>query len=275
MADLKKLFLDYEGLALYDELIKTYIDAQKGDTDKSTAEVLEELNKYVEANDARNEENEQAIADNKEAIEAAQDAIDLLNGDKDTEGSVAHMVDTVVGEATEKAVDDAIKALIDNAPESLDTLKEIADWIAEDETGTAALIDRVSKNEDDIAANAEKEEADIAALTEKEEKDIADLKDYVDAQDAYYFDHIGSIELMKVNALFAVEQKAGESVADAIAANTAVKLGADQVVAEDIVITGDKYIDANGAAFEGQVTVPAGANVVIENATFAKPVIVA
>lgn len=250
MADLKKLFLDYEGLKLYDSLIKEYVNAQKGDTDKSTAEVLQELNDYVEANNAR--------------VQEAEDAIAVLNGDKDTEGSVANIVDTVVGAATAEAVENAIKDLVDNAPEALDTLKEIADWIAEDETGTAALIDRVS----DIEEAAE-------ALAAKEEQDIADLKDYVDAQDAYYFDHIGSIETMKVNALFAVEQKAGESAAAAIAANSSVKLGADQVIADDIVISGDKYIDANGAVFEGQVTVPAGANVVIENATFAKPVIVA
>lgn len=245
-----KAFLDYEGLALYDELIKAYIDAQKGDTDKSTAEVLKELNDYVAANDARNEANEEAIAANK-------DAIDLLNSGKDVEGSVLNTVNTVVGEATEKAVDDAIKALVDNAPEALDTLKEIADWIANDETGTAALIKKV---DDQI---------------EKEAQDIADLKEYVDAQDEYYWNHIGSIALAKVTGLFAVAQKEDESVADAIAANSSVKLIADQTVTEDIVITGDKYIDANGATFEGQVTVPAGANVVIENATFAKPVIVA
>lgn len=250
MADLKKLFLDYEGLTLYDELIKSYVKTLNDNGGEATKEVLDKLISYQEENDAR--------------VQEAEDAIALLNGDKDTEGSVAHMVDTVVGEATEKAVDDAIKALVDNAPEALDTLKEIADWIAEDETGTAALIERVSDIED--AAEA---------LAAKEEQDIADLKDYVDAQDDYYWNHIGSIDNMKVAALFAVEQKAGETAAAAIAANSAVKLGADQVIAEDIVITGDKYIDANGATFEGQVTVPAGANVVIENATFAKPVIVA
>lgn len=292
MNELNKVYLDYEGLALYDELIKSYIDSQKGDTDKSTAEVLKELTDYIAANDTRVDAAEQAIsanetaiadnataiAGNKTAIEAAQDAIDVLNGDAETEGSVANIVDTVVGTATEKAVDDAIKALIDNAPESLDTLKEIADWISADETGTAALVQRVSDIEDAAEALATKEAEDIAALTEKEEADIADLKAYVDTQDTYYWNHIGRIDDLKVEALFATEQKADETAADAIAnveAGKAVKLSAGQTITEDIAIDKDCYINANGAVFEGQVTVPAGANVIIENATFNKPVIVA
>ena len=37
----------------------------------------------------------------------------------------------------------AISSVTDNAPEAFDTLKEIADWIHEDEQGTSALINRV------------------------------------------------------------------------------------------------------------------------------------
>lgn len=41
----------------------------------------------------------------------------------------------------------AISSVVDSAPEAFDTLKEIADWIAEDETGTAALVERVGNIE--------------------------------------------------------------------------------------------------------------------------------
>lgn len=46
-----------------------------------------------------------------------------------------------------QAVEDSIDALTENAPAALDTLKEIADWISADETGTQALVDRVAANE--------------------------------------------------------------------------------------------------------------------------------
>jgi hypothetical protein len=47
----------------------------------------------------------------------------------------------------ETYTDTAITNLINGAPGTLDTLKEIADWIAADETGTTALTNRVSSLE--------------------------------------------------------------------------------------------------------------------------------
>lgn len=258
MADLNKNYLDQQGLALYDKLIKEYIDKANNNDAENMQKIIDDLAALAETVEA----NSDAIAANKEAIEDNAAAIEILNGDKDVEGSVA------------QKIDDAITSLIDGAPEALDTLKEIADWIADDETGTAALIDRVAQNEEDIAANKEA----IEALQAKQEEESENLKDYIDTQDKYYWDHIGSIEDLRIQALFAQEQAEDESAADAIAAleaGAALKLNADQTIADDIVIDKDCYIDANGATFEGTVTVPAGANVVIENATFANPVIVA
>lgn len=232
MALEKKLFLDFPGLATYDELIKNYIKNKATDV---TENALEELAKLAER------------------VQANEGAIEVLNGDKDVEGSV------------DQKIDSAITALIDGAPEALDTLKEIAQWIAEDEVGVTALVDRVKKNEDDIA--------DLQA---KEDKDIDDLKAYVDTQDQYFWNHIGRIEELSIQSLFAEEQ--GEvPVAEAIAAldaGKALKLEADQLIPGNIEITKDCYIDANGSTFNGTVTVPANANVVIENATFVNPVII-
>ena len=71
-------------------------------------------------------------------ITTLQSAIDILNGTG--EGSVR---DTIA---------DAVATIVANAPEDFDTLKEIADWIANDNTGTLNLIERVDKAEEDIIA---------------------------------------------------------------------------------------------------------------------------
>lgn len=61
-------------------------------------------------------------------IDTLQAAVTLLNGTSTDAGSVAYQIAQV----------------IDGAPESLDTLKEIADWIGSDTTGAAALNSRIS-----------------------------------------------------------------------------------------------------------------------------------
>lgn len=61
-------------------------------------------------------------------IDTLQAAVTLLNGASTEAGSVAYQIAQV----------------IDGAPESLDTLKEIADWIGSDTTGAAALNSRIS-----------------------------------------------------------------------------------------------------------------------------------
>ena len=60
--------------------------------------------------------------------------------EKHTSGSVANQVSA------------AVTALINNAPASFDTLKEIADWIQTHGNEAAALITRLSDAEDDIEA---------------------------------------------------------------------------------------------------------------------------
>lgn len=69
-------------------------------------------------------------------ITTLQSAIDTLNGSG--EGSVRY------------TVANAVATIVAQAPEDFDTLKEIADWIANDETGTLDLIGRVEKAEIDI-----------------------------------------------------------------------------------------------------------------------------
>lgn len=228
MAFDKKLYLDFEGLEQYDALIKEYVRSQTGDSTDKTLTELAKLGEVVDANTA---------------------ALEVLNGEG--EGSV------------KKAVDDAITALVGGAPEALDTLKELADWIAEDETASAALVGRVTANEEAIAA--------LQAADE-------DMKEYVDTHDVEVYDSIQSIASLKIVSLFPAKQAADTDAADAIAAlgeGEALELLPNQEITENVVIEKSCYIDANGSTFAGTVTIPADADVMIENATFANPVVVA
>lgn len=49
-----------------------------------------------------------------------------------------------------KAIDTKVSTVVGGAPEAFDTLKEVADWIANDKTGTTALVNRVTEAEKQI-----------------------------------------------------------------------------------------------------------------------------
>ena len=66
-------------------------------------------------------------------LDTAEGRLDVLEGEG--EGSV------------HKAVTDAISDLVNNAPASLDTLKEIADWISRDGADAANLVTRMENTE--------------------------------------------------------------------------------------------------------------------------------
>lgn len=70
--------------------------------------------------------------DRKAAVAALQSLIDILNSDSNVDGSV------------KKTVADAIAGVVAGAPEDLDTLREIADYIASDKTGAAQMAAAIS-----------------------------------------------------------------------------------------------------------------------------------
>ena len=110
----KKTYLDKEGLALYDELIKLYIQSQVADVN-------------VEAEAERAQAAEQELY--KQLVAIGTDRIKPL---EDKVNSLAEMLELLTADA----------------PEAFDTLKEIADWIKQDETATASLIQTVSAKAD-------------------------------------------------------------------------------------------------------------------------------
>ena len=71
-------------------------------------------------------------------ISSLQESINTLNGTG--EGSVKH------------TVAESVAAIVANAPEDFNTLKEIADWISKDTLGTADLLQRMTSAEEEIAA---------------------------------------------------------------------------------------------------------------------------
>lgn len=73
----------------------------------------------------------------KASIKANTDAITVLNGNG--EGSVS------------KQVADAVTAIVADAPEAYDTLKEISDWISNHADDAAAMNSQIQTNKNDIA----------------------------------------------------------------------------------------------------------------------------
>lgn len=114
----------------------------------------------------------------KAAVAALQSLIDILNSDSNVDGSVR------------KTVAEAIARVVAGAPEDLDTLKEIADYIASDKTGAAQLAAAISqlqtlteKHTSDIAGNASGV-AENKAAAAANASDITKLKKYNDGAEA-------------------------------------------------------------------------------------------
>lgn len=246
MAELKQ-FLDFAGLAEYDKLLKEYIKTSSTDAIDELSSVVSGLTDKDAEHDAALKVLSQQDATHSAALTALQ-AKDTAH--EETLGSLSKAITTLNSDSTvagsvEAKVQKAVNDLIDGAPDSLDTLKEVADWIAKDESGTVDLLGRVAEN-----ANA---------IKELSEKEIASIKD------------------LEIMSLFPVKQKENESAVaaiNALPAGQALKLAAEQEIVEDLVVNKPCYIDANGSTFSGQVSIPAGIEVIIENANFSQPVVI-
>lgn len=216
-----KEYLDYAGLKQYDAAIKKYI----ADHAPEGAEV----EPYDDS-----------------ALVA--DITDLKNMDATLLGDLNALKVLVGNTPVADQITAAITALVNGAPNSLDTLKEIADWISTHGEAASDLVTVV----------AEQGEA-IAALDAK-----------VDA--------IKAISGTYIDALFLtpVELEDGQTVQDAIAAlNEGEKLVLTEDVAEDLTIGKDAVIEAEDVVFSGTVTVDKDAAVTIIGASFTGQVVVA
>ena len=135
-------------------------------------------------------------------IDNLQAAVNTLNGDDKTEGSVDYKV------ALEVA-----KILNDNDASDIDTLEEIAAWIKNDTAGVGAIVKRL----DNVESKNESQDTAIQALQKSvgdnktaAEKALADLEKAI-LGDAETYTDLGKAE----DAIVAAQAQADKGVADA------------------------------------------------------------
>lgn len=111
-------------------------------------------------------------------IPAIQARLDVIEGDAKTEGSI------------KKAAADAVATVVADAPESFDTLKEIAEWIAKDADNEEAfdaanrIVELESKVGEPAVAAAEGVEAkDATGLYKAIEDAVSDANSAIEALD--------------------------------------------------------------------------------------------
>jgi len=159
----------------------------------------------------------------------------------------------LVGEGTvDERVAAAVASIVDSAPETFDTLKEVASWIKEHGEAAAALIQTVAD-----------QGQEIVALDHK----IDEVADSIQAISGTYID-----------ALFleAVTVAEGQTIQDAIdTLGEGQKLVLTEDVAEDLTINHDAVIEADGVTFSGKITVAQGIAATVIGATFTGEVVVA
>lgn len=153
-----------------------------------------------------------SLADNYDAAGSAASAetsakeyADGLNDDMDERVSVLEAIDH------EKLAADAVAAVVAGAESDFDTLKEVADWIASDKEGSAALQTTVSEHTESIStltgeldALETKVDGDIANLTthmSEAATALAEVDGRLDALEAFEETHT-SIEVSDIEGLF-------------------------------------------------------------------------
>ena len=144
MADLKK-FLDQAGVStlwsrVAEEVKKVDDKVVKNAEDIAThagkIQTMEGQIAALEAGTYDDSEVRGLIVANDTAIKANSTAIEVLNGDAETAGSVAHTANTAAAAK--------VAEIVAGANADFDTLKEIADWILNDTTGAADMANDIA-----------------------------------------------------------------------------------------------------------------------------------
>lgn len=221
-----KQYLDYEGLKKYDDLIKQYVADHAGSNTEpyDDSAILESINTLN------------------------GDVNDLKFMDSTIVGNL-NTLKTLVGDtAVADQINAAITSLVNGAPNSLDTLKEIADWINTHGEAASDLVGVVAEQGQQIAA--------------------------IDAK----VEGITAISGTYIEALFLtpVTLQEDQTVQDAITAlGEGEKLVLTAPVTEDLTINKDAVIEAEGVVFSGNITVDKTAAVTVIGAEFTGQVTVA
>lgn len=219
---------------------KTETEAAKV-TVADTAAVLKgdavaEIIKYVDAMDAAGASDADARLEALEATHATKD-----------DGSM---------KTVSEEVNEAVTALVDGAPEALDTLKEIADWIAnQDESGVtdvASLVSRVDtlSGADTVVGSVAKAEKDAKAYTDAEIAKLdstatdADKGVSVSAaiEDGKLTETGIDVAITAATVTYTAHTDAAEGQ-DAVAPNLAVTANAGNVLTSEAIGAVKSYVD--------------------------------
>ena len=157
----------------------------------------------------------------KASIKANTDALAILNGDAGTAGSVI-----AIANAQAKA---EVAAIVGAAPEAMDTLEEVANWIANDQTGAAAMAA-------DIAAN----KTAIEAINNETTGILAVAKKYTD-------DSIAGLPLAtgSVVGLVKVDDKTIQAAEDGTISVKAISTDLLTQGTQELILDGGKASGAN------------------------------
>ena len=236
--------IDIEKLSRYHENLKEVLNTKEAAGEAAKAEAA--AKKYADEEIAKLSFDEAGSA--AEAYDAAKDYADGLATNYDAAGTAAGF-NTAMDERVvkleaidhDKLVADAIAAVVADADSDFDTLKEVADWIANDKDGAAALQIAVSEHGDAIEDLENTKQDNITdletirtgaaagAVAEQNAKTYA--KDYADGLAGNY-DAAGSA---------AGAQAAAEATAKAYADAEIVKVNAN--IEENERVTAESLTD--------------------------------
>lgn len=203
----EKALEDKIGTASTEEDVATGLIA---DIEKNAADIKA----IQEALGGTGEEGEDASLTEKVAANTL--AIEKLNGEATEEGSV------------KKTVADAIAAVVADAPEDLDTLKEIADYIASDKTGATEINNKIADLEATVGKAAvpgdgEDEGTPATGLV----KDVADNTAAIAAETtrAKAAEEANATAIATLNGADTVEGSVKKAIKDALAGDNGLVWG--------------------------------------------------
>lgn len=231
------------------------LQAASGNSSETAASVKAQLDAYKTANDAAValKADKTAVDAIEERVAANEDAIEVLNGNADVEGSV------------DAKVAAAVAALMENPDETLNSIKELVKWTQDHAEDALEMSNNITANANAITAlqalvgeeNVADQIADAIADAlnlEGEAKyalatDLAAAIDRVAAIEADYLKTADKTELANAIAL-----KADATALEAVKATAdaaAVKADVDAAIAD---IEADMALKATIAALEAEAT---------------------
>lgn len=129
---------------------KTDVNGKIATINNTVAEHTTKINEHSETIQYLQQNFITVTGELQENIETVDNRIDTLIG-KDTSF-------TTIRALAEDVANEKVNGVIAGAPESFDTLKDIADWIENDQTGAASIIETVGIQGNTIAGILEREE---------------------------------------------------------------------------------------------------------------------